>query len=180
MNLTTSTSAQARQTAEWAAQRGITYLDGAIMAIPPVIGTADAVLLYSGPQSAFDLHESTLSSLGAGTIYLGVDHGLASLYDVALLAIMWSLLNGFLQCAALLGAAKVDAATFAPLANTLIKAATQYVSAYADQIDGGEYPALDAIIDTHLAGTEHPSTRANHLVSMPNYPGSSRPSPTGL
>ncbi|MGN9837495.1 hypothetical protein ACTMTI_05165 [Nonomuraea sp. H19] len=58
------------------------YLDGAIMAIPSAIGTADAVILYSGPRSAFDLHEPALRSLGAGTTYLGGDHGLSSLYDV--------------------------------------------------------------------------------------------------
>lgn len=155
VNLTSGTSKQARETAEWAAQRGNTYLDGAIMAIPPVIGTADAVILYSGPQSAFDMHEPALKSLGAGTIYLGVDHGLSSLYDMALLGIMWSILNGFLQGAALLGTAKVDATTFAPLANTMIKVVTEYVSAYADQIDDGKYPALDSTIDTHLAAMEH-------------------------
>ena len=113
MNLTSGTSQQARETAEWASRRGCTYLDGAIMTVPPGIGTADARLFYSGPQSVFNLHESALRSLGGGTTYLGGDHGLSSLYDVALLGIMWSILNGFLQGAALLGTANVDAATFA-------------------------------------------------------------------
>jgi 3-hydroxyisobutyrate dehydrogenase-like beta-hydroxyacid dehydrogenase len=155
VNLTSGTSALARETAEWAARRGGTYLDGAIMAIPPAIGTADAVILYSGPQSAFDPHESALRSLGAGTTYLGHDHGLSSLYDVALLSVMWSILNGFLQGAALVGTAGVDAATFAPFANKLIGTVTDWVSDYAQQIDDGTYPALDSTIDTHLAAMEH-------------------------
>ncbi|MEU7986022.1 NAD(P)-binding domain-containing protein [Streptosporangium canum] len=155
VNLTSGTSDQARATAEWAAERGITYLDGAIMAIPQVVGTADAFLLYSGPEAAYEAHEPTLRSLGAGTTYLGADHGLSSLYDVALLGIMWGTLNSFLHGAALLGTAKVEATTFAPFANRWIAAVTGFVSAYADQVDQGAYPALDATIDTHVATVDH-------------------------
>ncbi len=155
VNLTSGTSRAARETAEWAARQGATYLDGAIMAIPSAIGTADAVVLYSGPRSAFDQHEPVLGSLGAGTTYLGEDHGLASLYDVAVLSLMWNIGNGFLQGAALLGAAGVDAGAFASLATTSIKTVADWMPGYAQQIDDGSYPALDATIDTHLAAMEH-------------------------
>ncbi|GAA2686492.1 NAD(P)-binding domain-containing protein [Nonomuraea recticatena] len=155
VNLTSGTSRAARESAEWAGRRGATYLDGAIMAIPPAIGTADALILYSGPQSAFDLHAPALRSLGEGATYLGEDHGLSSLYDVAILSLMWNILNGFLQGAALLGAAGVSATTFAPLAKAGITTVADWVSGYAQQIDDGAYPALDATIDTHLASMEH-------------------------
>ncbi|TMR25689.1 NAD(P)-dependent oxidoreductase [Nonomuraea turkmeniaca] len=155
VNLTSGTSEVAGETAAWAARRGGSYLDGAIMAIPQAIGTADAVILYSGPQEAFDLHEPVLRSLGAGTTYLGGDHGLSSLYDVAVLSLMWNILNGFLQGAALLGAAGVDAAAFAPIAKAGIGTVADWVSGYAQQVDDGAYPALDATIDTHLASMEH-------------------------
>ena len=52
------------------------------MAIPSAIGTADALILHSGPQLDFETHRSTLDALGTVT-YLGADHGLAALYDVA-------------------------------------------------------------------------------------------------
>ncbi|MFD0360003.1 NAD(P)-dependent oxidoreductase [Nocardia sp. GCM10030253] len=155
VNLTSGTSEQARDTADRAAQQGITYLDGVILAIPPAIGTDDAILLYSGPRQAFDTHESTLQSLGSATTYLGVDHGLSSLYDMAMLTVMWSVLNGFLHAAALLGTARVDAATVAPFVNQGIGAITGWITAYADQIDAGKYPADDATIDTHLASMDH-------------------------
>ncbi|WP_431897262.1 NAD(P)-dependent oxidoreductase [Nonomuraea sp. bgisy101] len=154
VNLTSGTSQAARETAEWAARRGSAYLDGAIMAAPAAVG-ADAVILYSGPRSAFDLHAPALRSLGAGTTYLGEDHGLSSLYDVAVLSLMWNILNGFLQGAALLGTAGVDAATFAPVAKTGIGTVADWLSGYARQIDDGTYPALDSTIDTHLAAMEH-------------------------
>ncbi|WP_433428778.1 NAD(P)-dependent oxidoreductase [Nonomuraea sp. CA-141351] len=154
VNLASGTSRGARETAEWTAQRGGTYLDGAIMATPSAVG-ADAVILYSGPRSAFDLHEPTLRSLGAGTTYLGDDHGLSSLYDVAVLSLMWNILNGFLHGAALVGAAGVDATTFAPIATKGIETVNGWLSAYAQQIDDGTYPAFDSTIDTHLAAMEH-------------------------
>lgn len=156
VNLSTGTSAQARETAEWAAQRGARYLDGAIMAIPPVIGTDGAVLLYSGPQDSFEEHAATLRALGTpGTTYLGGDHGLSALHDMALLGLMWGILNGFLHGAALLGTAGVKATTFAPLANQMIKEVTEYVTAYAPQVDEGKYPATDATLTVHQDALEH-------------------------
>ncbi|MEU7740949.1 NAD(P)-binding domain-containing protein [Nonomuraea sp. NPDC049158] len=154
VNLTSGTSLGARETAEWVTRRGGTYLDGAIMATPAAVG-AEAVLLFSGPRAAFDLHEPALRSLGAGTTYLGDDHGLSALYDVAVLSLMWNILNGFLQGAALLGAAGVDATAFAPIASKGIETVNGWVAAYARQIDDGTYPAVDSTIDTHLAAMEH-------------------------
>lgn len=121
INLTSGDSAQARETAAWAEQRGARYLDGAIMAVPPAIGTPDAVILHSGPQSDFDTHKPTLDALGAPT-YLGEDQGLASLYDVVGLAMMWSVLNAWLQGTALLRTVGVDAATYAPFARQMAAA----------------------------------------------------------
>jgi 3-hydroxyisobutyrate dehydrogenase-like beta-hydroxyacid dehydrogenase len=155
VNLTSGTSQGARETAAWAADRHHAYLDGAIMAIPPAIGTADAVILYSGSQSAFERHERTLRSLGAGTTFLGDDHGLSSLYDVAVLSVMWSILNGFLRGAALLGTAGVDATTFAPVAQQAVGNVAGCVTGYAQQINDGAYPALDSTLDTHVAAMEH-------------------------
>ncbi|WP_243723226.1 NAD(P)-binding domain-containing protein [Actinomadura sp. 7K507] len=97
VNLTSGTSAQAREIAGEVARRGGTYLDGAIMAVPQGIGTADAAILYSGPRQVYDLHEPTLKTLAAGTAHLGGDHGLSALHEVAVLGLMWSVLNGFLQ-----------------------------------------------------------------------------------
>ncbi|GAB3972986.1 NAD(P)-dependent oxidoreductase [Plantactinospora veratri] len=155
VNLTSGTSAAARETADRMARRGAGYLDGAIMAVPPAIGTAEATLLYSGPRATFDQHESTLRLLGAGTTYLGADHGLSALYDVALLGVMWSVLNGFLSGAALVGTAGVDASTFAGIAGPLAGTVRDWLPDLARQVDNGDYQVRDATIDTHLAAMEH-------------------------
>ncbi|MEU9831336.1 NAD(P)-binding domain-containing protein [Streptosporangium sp. NPDC048047] len=154
VNLTSGTSAQARETARWAERRGARYLDGAIMAVPPAIGTADAVILHSGPQRDFEAHKSTLDALGTVT-YLGADHGLASLYDVAGLAMMWSVLNAWLQGTALLRTAGVDAATYAPFARQIAAVVAEWLPGYAEQIDSGSFPAEVSALETDVRAMAH-------------------------
>ncbi|KAA8885454.1 NAD(P)-dependent oxidoreductase [Nocardia colli] len=154
LNLTSGDSAQARSAARWAEEHGVRYLDGAIMAVPPAIGTADAIILHSGPQSVFDTHESTLQALGTVS-YLGADHGLASLYDVAGLAMMWSVLNAWLQGTAMLKTAGVDAATFAPFARQMAAGVADWLPGYAEQIDNGAYPAEVSALETDVRAMTH-------------------------
>ncbi|MFD4430448.1 NAD(P)-dependent oxidoreductase [Nocardia sp. NPDC058497] len=154
VNLTSGDSAQAREAARWAEQRGVRYLDGAIMAIPSTIGTAEAVILHSGPQADFDAHRPTLEALG-GVSYLGADHGLASLYDVAGLAMMWSVLNAWLQGTAMLRTAGVDATTYAPFAQLIATGVAEWLPGYAEQIDRGEFPAEVSALATDARAMAH-------------------------
>ncbi|AZM57139.1 6-phosphogluconate dehydrogenase [Streptomyces sp. WAC 01529] len=154
VNLTSGDSAQARETARWAEQRGARYLDGAIMAVPPVIGTADAVILHSGPESDFEAHKPVLEALGTVS-YLGADHGLASLYDVAGLAMMWSVLNAWLQGTAMLRTAGVDAATYAPFARQIAAGVAEWLPGYAEQIDKGSFPAEVSALETDARAMDH-------------------------
>ncbi|WP_327303703.1 NAD(P)-binding domain-containing protein [Streptomyces sp. NBC_01298] len=156
VNLTTAGSTQARETAAWAAKAGADYIDGAILALPQAIGTAEATLLYAGPKDGFEKHQATLQALGeTGTVYLDEDHGLSALYDMSVLSIMWGVLNSFLHAAALLGTANVKATTFAEMATTAINVTADYVSAYAEQIDEGKFPATDATLNVHVGGMQH-------------------------
>lgn len=63
INLTSGSSAQAREAVRRAEQRGARYLDGAVTAIPSAIGTEQAVILHSGPEG--DLHTSQRSTRSA-------------------------------------------------------------------------------------------------------------------
>jgi 3-hydroxyisobutyrate dehydrogenase-like beta-hydroxyacid dehydrogenase len=154
INLTSGDSAQARETARWAEQRGARYLDGAIMAVPPSIGTADGVILHSGPRADFEAHETTLAALGTVT-YLGADHGLASLYDVAGLAMMWSVLNAWLQGTAMLRTAGVDAVTYAPFARRMAVLVADWLPGYAEQVDSGSFPAEVSALETDARAMTH-------------------------
>jgi 3-hydroxyisobutyrate dehydrogenase-like beta-hydroxyacid dehydrogenase len=154
VNFTSGTSRHAHETGERATRWGAAYLDGVISADPQAIGTGDALLLYSGPHDAFATHESTLQRLGTAT-HLGEDDGLASRYEMATLSLMWSVLNGFLHGAALLGAAQVDARSFAAFASPGLTMMAGWLTAMAEQIDAGVYPADDSTIDIHRAAMAH-------------------------
>lgn len=156
INVTSGTSAQAEQVAAWMDACGGHYLDGALMAHPEHVGKPETVLVYSGSQEVFERHEASLRQVGAAT-YLGRAPGTAALYDVAMLAFAWATLIGFMQTAALLGAAQVPATTVAPLLTRWMAATvTEVITDYAQQIDDRRYPGdeewleLDAPLMDHL------------------------------
>ncbi|KAL3486163.1 hypothetical protein BJX62DRAFT_242232 [Aspergillus germanicus] len=86
VNLTNGTPSQARETSEWVVSHGAEYIHGGIMAVPDMIGSPHAVLLYSGQSTeAFSHVEAHLNHLGTSK-FLGTDPGSASLHDLALLS----------------------------------------------------------------------------------------------
>ncbi|KAK2796719.1 hypothetical protein FQN51_009057 [Onygenales sp. PD_10] len=139
VNLTNGTPLQARQTAEWVVANGAKYIHGGIMAIPPMIGKPQAVLLYSGASAVFKSVEPTLSLLGTSK-YVGDDVGLASLHDLALLSGMYGLFSGFVQAAALGRSAKIPVEEF--VTAELVPWLTAMMGSLpvmAKQVDGGSY-----------------------------------------
>ncbi|OEJ25622.1 6-phosphogluconate dehydrogenase [Streptomyces agglomeratus] len=155
VNLTSGSPEQARETAAWAAGHGFGYLDGAIMSTPPGVGSPASMFLYSGSPAAFAVHRETLAALGE-PVDLGEDPGVAALYDVALLGVMWATLSGWLHATALAGADGVAATAFTPVAvRWLTGAVTGFMGAYAEQVDAGHYPGDDATLDVHRAAIGH-------------------------
>ncbi|WP_240686991.1 NAD(P)-dependent oxidoreductase [Amycolatopsis suaedae] len=138
VNLTTGTPEQARRTAAWAAEHGIGYLDGAMMAVPAMIGRPEAKLLYSGSTEVFDRYRPVLDLLAESTFY-GPDAGLASLYDLALLSGMYAMFFGFQHGAAMVATAGVSATEFAGMATSWLSAVMGAIHDEAAVIDGGNY-----------------------------------------
>jgi 3-hydroxyisobutyrate dehydrogenase-like beta-hydroxyacid dehydrogenase len=138
VNLTNGTPQQARETAQWVAAQGAGYLDGGIMATPPMIGEPHALVLYSGSAATFQAYEKTLKLLGAGR-YLGSDPGLGSLHDLALLSGMYGLFAGFFHSVALVGTENVKAMEFMTLLGPWLEAVITFLPGLARQIDAGDY-----------------------------------------
>jgi 3-hydroxyisobutyrate dehydrogenase-like beta-hydroxyacid dehydrogenase len=154
VNLTSGTPEEAAETAAWAEARGIAYLDGAIMATPQHVGAAGTAVLYSGPGAAFDEHRDTLLRLGGASAHLGEAPGLASLYDTALLGLMWASLAGWAHGAALLRAEGVAATRFTPFALHWLGAVGGFFEFLTPQVDSGSYPP-DATLDVQVAALRH-------------------------
>nr|WP_035748708.1 NAD(P)-binding domain-containing protein [Glycomyces sp. NRRL B-16210] len=152
VNLTTTTPNEARDTAAWAAGQGLTYLDGAIMAVPEMIGGPESLLLYSGDENAYAIARPALETLGTAS-YEGTDAGLASLKDMALLTAMYQMFGGFLQAVAMMRTVGVPAVQTAKDVTAWLGAVLPHTAEFAPVIDGGDYdPAPGQDVDfTRLA-----------------------------
>ncbi|MFJ3926208.1 NAD(P)-dependent oxidoreductase [Streptomyces sp. NPDC090022] len=154
VNLCSGSPEQAREAAGWAAARGAAYLDGAIMTTPPGVGSAEMMFLYSGSREVFETWAPVLRVLG-DPLYLGADQGMASLYDAALLGLMWAALTGWLHGTALVGSEKATAADFTAIAVRWLGAVSGFMTTYAGQVDAGHYPGDDATVDVQIAAIDH-------------------------
>jgi 3-hydroxyisobutyrate dehydrogenase-like beta-hydroxyacid dehydrogenase len=108
--LTSGSPESAREVATWAAERGITYTDGAIMTPTETIGTDGATILHSGQPV-------DLAALGGTKRYLGGDPGRASGFDVALLDLFWTSVAGVIHAFAMARAENITPTELTPLAN---------------------------------------------------------------
>lgn len=117
VNVTNGVPAQARDTGAWVTGAGAEYVDGGIMAVPPMIGQDAAFILYSGAQVGFERARSALAAL-ARPVFLGADPGLAALHDLALLSGMYGMFAGATHAVALLASEGVEAE---PFTTTLLK-----------------------------------------------------------
>ncbi|MFF7857428.1 NAD(P)-binding domain-containing protein [Streptomyces sp. NPDC007904] len=154
VNLTSGSPEQARAAREWALGQGAGYLDGAVMTTPPGVGDPGSMFLYSGARDVFDAHRATLSALG-DPLYLGTDPATASLYDAALLGLMWSTMTGWLHGTALVGTEKTPATEFTPVAIRWLGTVNRFLTTYAAQVDAGRYPGDDATVDVQIAAVGH-------------------------
>lgn len=142
VNLTTGTPDEARSMSAWAEERGIDYLDGAIMTIPPMIGRPEALILYGGRKELFEAYQSMLRLLGGSTTYLSEDPGVALLHDLAMLTMMYGAWYSYFHAHALLRTANIFAEEFLPytinwLQNLIVPMLTSTDT--ARRLDEGDY-----------------------------------------
>ncbi|MDN3242370.1 NAD(P)-dependent oxidoreductase [Glycomyces tritici] len=138
VNLTTTTPNEARATAAWAAEHGITYLDGAIMAVPQMIGRPGSRLLYSGDENAYAIAKPALETLGTAE-FEGTDAGIAELKDMALLTAMYQMFGGMLQAAAMMRTVGVPATQTAKDVIDWLSAVLPLSGDFAAVVESGRY-----------------------------------------
>lgn len=155
VNLTSGSPEQAEEMAAWAAAHGAGYLDGGIMTTPPGVGSPEMMYLYSGSEAVLETHRPALAALG-DPLYLGVRPGLASLYDSALLGLMWATFAGWLHGTAVVTADGPPATDFTRVAlRWLTGAVSGFMTTYAPQVDAGRYPGDDATVDVQITAIDH-------------------------
>jgi 3-hydroxyisobutyrate dehydrogenase-like beta-hydroxyacid dehydrogenase len=138
VNVTTTTPNESRDLASWAAEHGVDYLDGAIMAVPAMIGSREGQIFYSGSRAAYDALLPILDSWAMSEFH-GADPGMASLVDLAMLSGMYQMFAGFFHGAAMVGSVGMSATDFAARQAPFLAAMARGLAGYADVIDGGDY-----------------------------------------
>ncbi|MEU9589522.1 NAD(P)-binding domain-containing protein [Streptomyces sp. NPDC048193] len=173
VNLTTGTPAQGRARAAWATARGARFLDGGIMAVPPMIGEpgSGGYVFYSGSPAVFEEHQDTLA-VPAGTRFVGEDAGFAALHDVALLSAMNGMFAGVMHAFALIRPEDIAPKDFAPLLVSWLGAMSGAVHKAADQIESGDYGkdvvsnlAMQVAGNTTLLGTAEEQGVSTELLA---------------
>lgn len=174
VNLTTSTPAQARRRARWAEKRGARFLDGGIMAVPPMIGRPETggYILYSGDRALFERHRELLE-VPAGAKFVGEDPGHAALHDIALLSAMTGMFAGITHAFALVHEEKdLDRARLAALLAEWLGAMAGSAHEIAAHLASGDYTEgvtsslamMTAGNDTFLAAAEDQSVDSRLLT----------------
>ncbi|WP_327151159.1 NAD(P)-dependent oxidoreductase [Nocardia sp. NBC_01329] len=148
VNLTSSTPEQSRARAEWADVHGVSYVDGAVMAVPQGLGTPDALLLYSGSESGYRTAEPALKALSEKGTYLGADHGRAAAFDAALVSVFWLSLFGVSMGIALAEAEGIRGSELVPFTPALIGLMPGLMAQTAAQVEADHYPADDTTISS--------------------------------
>ncbi|GAA2072608.1 NAD(P)-dependent oxidoreductase [Actinomadura alba] len=139
VNLTADTPGRARDTAAWAAEHGIRYLDGAIMTPTTTIGTPAAVFIHSGSQELYREHRPVLDALGGTHTHLGEEIGRAAAYDIALLDIFWTAMAGYVHALAVARAEGVTARELAPFAKGIGAILPPIFEQSAEEVDSGRF-----------------------------------------
>lgn len=155
LNLSTGRPDEARALAADVEGRGGRYLDGGMFGVPQTIGGEDSLTIYSGSPAAREEHRELLELLG-GTRYLGADHGLGSLNDMAVLGGMYGLFAGFFQSVAMVA---TEGGTATEFTNELLlpwlRETVELLPTLAAEIDAGDYPVSFSDLDVNRVGLDN-------------------------
>jgi 3-hydroxyisobutyrate dehydrogenase-like beta-hydroxyacid dehydrogenase len=155
VNLCADTPDRARDTAAWAAEHGVPYLDGAIMTPTPSIGTPDAVFLHSGPADLYREHRPVLAALGGTHTHLGEEIGRAAAYDIALLDIFWTAMAGYTHALALARAEGMTARELVPFAQGIAAILPPLFAEWAQDVDDGTFSGEASPITSAVSTFTH-------------------------
>lgn len=142
VNLSSDTPTASRAAADWAAERGATFVTGGVMVPAPMVGTPDAAIFYSGSAEALERYAPVLALLGRPR-YLGRDAGLAQLFYQAFLDVFLTTLSSLLHATALITAGGAPAAEFLPDALNFVTGIPEMIgdgTELAGRLETGDHP----------------------------------------
>ncbi|WP_410601188.1 NAD(P)-dependent oxidoreductase [Amycolatopsis sp. lyj-90] len=155
VNLSGGSPRQAREMASWAADHGVDYLDGVIVATTEAIGGPEATLFYSGPADVYEKHRGTLAALGENANHLGEDPGRAAAFDASLQDMLWTSMSGVIHMFALAKAEDIGADAIAGHAKAMLGFFPDMIDLLAAQVAADHYPGEYGTLESTAATMDH-------------------------
>jgi 3-hydroxyisobutyrate dehydrogenase-like beta-hydroxyacid dehydrogenase len=150
-NLSTGSVAESLDQGKWVTAQGAVYLDGGILAYPRDIGGDDTVIIYSGPEDAFDAHRETLAVVAGGQRLVGEDAAATVVY-LALWSYYFAALGGFYESAAFVDAAGVSIEAFHAIVPNMTERMLGGIEDGARRIAADDFSGDQASVDIHVDG----------------------------
>lgn len=132
VQLSTGSPREAREAQAWMHERGASYLDGAILAVPSQMGSAVSTLLVCGEQRAYRKAEPILSGMVGRLRYVGARVEAAAALDLGVLSHMYGALFGFYHGVRIAEAEGTDCAELGALIHEIAPALAEMVKHEAD------------------------------------------------
>jgi len=142
--------------AQWADDRGIGYLDGALLCFPGQIGTTEGLVLYSGATSVWTAHRETLMALGAGSAHIAEEVQAASAMDAAIVGSFYvSAVSAYIEGAAFALDMGVTADTLRSVTDSVIGSIRRATREAVAAIEGDRYETDQATLAVYAEGSRH-------------------------
>jgi 3-hydroxyisobutyrate dehydrogenase-like beta-hydroxyacid dehydrogenase len=155
VQLASGSPSEARASASWASEHGVSYLDGAILATPDLIGKPECTILYAGERATFTAHEPTLRALAGASAYVSADYGHAAALDSALLMYMWGVLFGALHGVAISQAEGIALEDYLAYAKGLLPVTDAFTIELIERSIKRDFEHTEATLDIHHGALQH-------------------------
>lgn len=174
VDFTSTTPADATRIHDAVAALGGTPLVGAVMGTPPLIGTDDMLVLYSGARKVFDRVLPTVDALGGQSTWVGAAPSAAAVLDLGMLDIFYAGATAFLHGAALAHSDGMSATEFLGYARPMLDLVALTATELAEEIDTATYPGDDNNLRMMLRGIEHVVEASEAAGLDPSLPAVTR------
>jgi 3-hydroxyisobutyrate dehydrogenase-like beta-hydroxyacid dehydrogenase len=150
VQLSTMSTDDSRETAQWAESRGSTYLEGSIFGLPTDITGGSAMLVYSGPRQVFDANEILLRALGDAN-FLSDEVGAAVSFDKVYYAWVYGMFHAFIQGAAMAHAKGFSIGAYTGTILARRSAQSGQLKLFGDMIAARNHDDVQCRLDVHAA-----------------------------
>nr|WP_256737541.1 NAD(P)-binding domain-containing protein [Pseudomonas sp. dw_358] len=154
VQFTTGDARQAQASAQWAAEIGVQYLDGAIMDYPTQVGLPECMLLLSGPEAVWNSCSEEMKLLGGRMTYVGAKAGSANVLDGCLLTMYYGNTFALMQAAAMLQAEKLDIKDLGTALGAFKPVIDSTCARTISAIDRNDFSGNEASIQVHKLGVQ--------------------------